>query len=397
MKTPFHSSSALPRRWAGLALAACAVTAAALHAPDAAAAGQQQCTNSAMQAEGPWNITTNFAGIANGVSIADITYSHSVTATNTLINYVMGLTVETPGATGPYQTVPLLTFPGLGLRWSWAGYDNISNAQVNTSALRPVGSVVTAFGREWIAAPFTTNVPTKQFRVRWKLELVVTDIRAYAGGVGNFNNESGLRGMRVTPSIKDNVAPVVLQACSPVFSNLAQALAAGGALALPELPKPPTPTCQFPVASLNQSVPLNRGTTGSVPANGAGRAEGAVGETPFFINAVNCGADSNYALYFTDANQAGGNKEYLNSTGAQAGKVNLRMYSAGSTVPVQFGPPAVGGSQPAYAAGVTNSGTAAGSSFNHPLTVQYVRAPGYVGPLTADSLAAQATVTVVYP
>lgn len=397
MKTHSYPSSALPRRWAGLALAACAVTAAALHAPDAAAAGGQQCTNSAMQADTAWRVTTNFAGIANGVTIADLTFSHSVKATNTRMNYIMGLTVESPGATGPYQTVPLLTFPGLGLRWSWQGYENISNAEVNTNYLRPVGSVVTSYGQEWIAAPFTTNVLTKQFRAKWKLELVVTDINVYAGGVGNFNNESGLRFMRVTPTIKDNVAPVVLQACFPVFSNLADAMRQGGALALPELPKPPTPTCQFPVASLNQSVPLNRGTTGSVPANGAGRAEGAVGETPFFINAVNCGADSNYALYFTDANQAGGNKEYLNSTGAQAGKVNLRMYSAGSTVPVQFGPPPVGGSQPAYAAGVTNSGTAAGSSFNHPLTVQYVRAPGYAGALTADSLAAQATVTVVYP
>lgn len=396
MKTRFYRFFA----WADrpMAVAVCAVTVAALHAPAAFAAGGQACSVAAMVKENGWNITNNLAGIGDGVAIADITFSNTTTATGTQAGYFMSFTVLMPAASGAYQTIPLTTFPGLGLRLRFAGYVDGGNAQLNPSNVPAVGTTATTNMLYWGRSPFQNGSNPKTFKLLWKLELVVTDVRVYAGGTGNFAKEPGLAGMgfAVLPTITDNTSSPTNQACSSITSSIGDALVSG-VIQLPELPKPPTPTCQFPIGSLNQTVTLNRGTTGSVPANGASRAEGAVGETQFFINAVNCGANTDYALYFTDANQTGGNKPYLISTGALAGKVNLRMYSGSSTNPIQFGPPPLGGSMPSYAAGLTNSGTAAGSTFNHDFTVQYVRAPGYAGALSADSLAAKAMVTVVYP
>ncbi|MGU3627092.1 fimbrial protein [Comamonas sp. C24C] len=405
MKEHFHLFPVLPRRamrWAGFAkaVAACAVTAGALHVPEAAAAGgNQSCSSSSMRAETSWNVMNNFAGIANGVSIADITFSQTTTALNTLINYAVEAVVLMPaGSLGPYQTIPLSTFPGLGLRWSWAGYEDLGGAAVNTSMLRPVGTVVTS-SAIFTNATFTSTPTTKTFKLKWKFELVVTDVRAYAGGVGDFSRESNLGSMSVLPSINDITAPIKKQACSPVLSGFQQALGKGGVIALPELPKPPTPTCQFPISTLNQTVTLNDSSTGSVPANGAARTEGAASETRFNINAVNCGANSNYAIYFTDTSAAGASKDYLNSTsgGALSGKVNLRLYQGSNSVPVQFGPAPTGSSLPANPPGVTNSGTQAGSSFVHDFYAQYVRAPGVTGTLPAGTMGAQTTVTVVYP
>nr|WP_240154369.1 fimbrial protein [Comamonas sp. Tr-654] len=174
-------------------------------------------------------------------------------------------------------------------------------------------------------------------------------------------------------------------------------MGSGGIIALPELPKPPTPTCQFPVANLNQTVGLNLSTTGRVPANGSARTEGAGSETRFNISAINCGDGASYSIYFTDTNAAGATKNYLNGTGQLASKVNLRLYQGSNNEPVQFGIAPTGSSLPLHPPAVTNQLTLANTSFFHDFYVQYVRAPGEAGTLPAGNMQAQATVTVVYP
>ncbi|MBS3021076.1 hypothetical protein DJFAAGMI_03840 [Comamonas sp. PE63] len=402
MKTLFRPSSPSSRwAWVAKAMAACAVTAGALHAPAALAAGGQSCEASTMQAHGAWNILQDFTGIQNGVPIADVTFSQLITAHQVQANFTTSPSIIMPFATGPYQTLPLQTFPGLGLRLKWAGYEDVLNASLS-NALPPIGTVIAGPVAYWNPARFATSslgAQTKQYRFKWKFELVVTDVRAYAGGVGDFSRETALGSMQMFVTVSDIYPTIVNQSCAPVINDIANALI-GGVIALPELPKPPTPTCQFPIANnLTQSVTIPKGTTGSVPTNGASRAEGSSGERQFFIQAVNCGANSNYEMYFSDANAGGGGgNTYLTTTGPLAGKVNLRMYSGSNTNPIQFGAPPAGGSQPSFAAGVTQSGTFAGQTVTHPLTVQYVRAPGYAaGALTADQLTAQATVTVLYP
>lgn len=397
MKTLSRSSS--PRWvWFTKALAACAVTASVLHAPNAIAGGGQACFASGIQSEGPWTIVTSLGGIANGVTVAETTFSQSVTATSTLQNYAMLVTVVRPTQLGAYQTIPLATFPGLGLRWSYAGYDDVSNAAVNTSLLPPIGKVVTTSTSNFLNTTFTTNVSTKQYKHKWKFELVVTDVRAYAGGTGDFTRETILNGIQIMPTVRDNTASPTNQSCTPVLSGFAQALGVGGSISLPELPKPPTPTCQFPIGDLNQTVGLNFSTTGNVPANGAARTAGATSETRFNINAVNCGANSNYAIYFTDTAAAGAIKDYLNSSsGSLSGQVNLRLYQGSNSTPVQYGPPPTGSGLPANPPAVSNSNTMAGSNFVHDFYAQYVRAPGVTGTLPSGTLGAQATVTVVYP
>lgn len=401
MKTLFRSSLASPRwSWLTRALAACAVTAAALHTPHAAAAGGQTCYASPMQSEVPWQLRTDFSGLTNGVTVADVVFSQTISAGNVQVNYTGEVSAINPSASGLFNTVPLQTFPGLGLRWSYAGYENVSNAEVDPSTLPAVGTVVTRPGVSYLVkARFTTTPPTKVFKFKWRFELVVTDIRAYAGGIGDFTRETGLGGMQALPSVSDIYPTIVHQSCYPTLAGFDQALGAGGAIALPELPKPPTPTCQFPISTLNQTVMLNSSTTGRVPANGAARTEGAASETRFNINAVNCGANSNYAIYFIDTSAAGASKDYLNSTSGSAlsGKVNLRLYQGSNSVPVQYGPAPTGSGLPANPPGVTNSGTQAGSNFVHDFYAQYVRAPGVTGTLPAGSMGAQTTITVVYP
>lgn len=402
IKAHIHASSSSKsqqRRWVwqAKAIAACALTVGAIHAPTALAAGSQSCASSPIQPESVWNIKTDFAGIANGVTVADITFSNTVTASNTMLGYTMGVVVFSPTASGPYQTFPLKTFPGLSMRWRWDGYVNIQDAAVNISSLAPSGTVVTQTGLI-TSAPFTTNIFAKKYKLRWKLELVVTDVKAYAGGKGNFYNENVTSQMQIMPTISDITAPISNQTCNPVTSDFSQALSQGGSIELPELPKPPTPTCQFPLSTMNQSIALNFSTTGRVPSNGADRTQGAGSESRFNINAINCGLNTNYAIYFTDTNASAATKDYLNSSNpAMAGKVNLRIYQGSSNTPIQFGPAPTGSTLPANPPGVTNANTPAGSNFLHDFYVQYVRAPGVTGTLTSGELAAKTTVTVVYP
>ncbi|WP_043005548.1 fimbrial protein [Comamonas testosteroni] len=339
----------------------------------------------------------NFAGIANNVSVADVIFSQTITASNTLLNFTAEASVLTPGATGPYQTVALATFPGLGLRWKFAGYEDVSNAAINTGMLPSVGAVITNSASYWINAKFTSNATPKKYKLKWKFELVVTDLRAYAGGMGDFSRETSLNAMQVLSSIGDVTAPIVHQACSPVLSGFAQALGAGGVIALPELPKPPTPTCQFPIGTLNQTIALNPVSGASVPASGSLRAS-ASNETRFQINANNCGANTDYAIYFTDANAAGASKDYLITAGALANKVNLRMYQGAGSAPIQFGPAPTGSSLPPHSPGLVNSNTPANSNFIHDFYVQYVRAPGVdASQVTPGSLTAKMIITVMYP
>lgn len=398
MKTLFYSSSVSPRRplglgWLAKGLAACAVTACALHAPYAAAAGHA-CTQGNIRADSGWNILQDFAGLANGVTVGSIDFSQAVTSSGMAAGYQVRVNTLAPGMTG--GVMKLDTFPGLGMKWRFLGYEP-DNTAATASPLPAVGTYIQQSSL-FINATFPNAGAVKNFRLKWRFELVVTDMKVYAGGVGNFSNESNLKNWSVVPIVVDN-PQTVLQACTNTNAQFAPALSSGGAIALPELPKPPTPTCQFPVGNINQGVALNLGTTGAVPAIGAGRSEGSASETRFQINALNCGLNSNYALYFTDVNDPSVLKDFVKGTsGSLAGKVNLRIFSDSSGAsPVSIGPKPVGGSMPSYNPGATNSGTAAGSSFVHPFYVQYVRAPGVTGPLTAGTLGAQANITVVYP
>ena len=348
--------------------------------------------NTTMQRETNWNVKSNTADITNGATVAEITLSHTITASNTRRNYVMSVVIQSPNAGGAYGTIRLNSFPGLGVRWKWAGYENLENAAVNTSSLRPEGTAITGALVDWTRSAFTTDEPNKKFKLKWKVELVVTDITRFVGGHGDLSLDTSVQAMNVMPIITDNIAPVRRQACIPPISAVAEALAAPI-----ELPNPSLPTCQFPFDSLNQAITLDPASVSSVPANGDPRASTS-NETRFQIRALNCEADTAYAIYFTDARAVGASKNYLSSQGALANKVNLRLFSAASNTPVSFGPAPVGSSLPGNPPGVTNSGTPANSSYVHDFYVQYVRAPGVdASAVSPGSLSASAVLTVVYP
>lgn len=395
MKTFFHSSSATSRcAWLARAGAACAVIAGILQVPDAAAAGGQQCSNPTMTPDTGWNIRSGNVGVVtNGYVIADLNVSHIVTATNAAKNYTFSVGVIGPPITGAYQTAPLITLPGLGVRWKWMGYEDVQDALlVFGNGIQPPETVITGPAVDFMTAKFAKDGTTKKIKLKWKVELVVTDARRYRGGRIEFSRETVPGSMNIMPSVTDNFSPVVKQTCDPVYSGFDKALAGGF-----DLPDPTKPSCYFPVGSLHQTVPLGPVPAGSVPADGSSRASTSR-ETKFQIQASNCVAGTAYSIYFTDANAVGESKNYLSSQGALANKVNLRLFSAGNNTPVSFGPAPSGSSLPHNPPGVMNAGTTAGSSHVHDFYVQYVRAPGVdASALSPGDLTAKAIITVVYP
>ncbi|MEB5964139.1 fimbrial protein [Comamonas testosteroni] len=396
MKTFFHSSSATSRwAWLARAGAACAVIAGILQVPDAAAAGGQQCSNPSMTPDTGWNIRSGNVGVVtNGYVIADLNVSHIVTAFGVAKNYTFSVGVTGPLISSTYQTAPLNTLPGLGVRWKWMGYEDVQDALLvyNEGTVKPPGTAITGGNVDFVMAKFAKDGTTKKIKLKWKVELVVTDARRYRGGRVDFAQETVPGSMKIMPSVTDNFHPVVKQACDPVFSSFDKALAGHF-----DLPDPTKPSCYFPVGSLHQTVPLGTVPAGSVPADGSSRASTSR-ETKFQIQASNCVAGTAYSIYFTDANAVGESKNYLSSQGALANKVNLRLFSAGNNTPVSFGPAPSGSSLPHNPPGVMNAGTTAGSSHVHDFYVQYVRAPGVdASALSPGDLTAKAIITVVYP
>jgi len=395
---PSSSPASQPQRWGwpAKAAAACAVTAGALYAP--AALATPICTNGDMVKESNWVVTSSLAGIANNVSIANATFSQTTSVSQAVIGNQVYLLIARPPA-GAYQTIPLDTFPGLGLRLSFAGYVNAGSADLSPNGFNSLVNTVIAnpvanFGTSNFSTG--TAATSRYLKFLWRMDLVVTDVRVYAGGTGDFMRENNLsQGMTsVIPIIYDGITR---QSCYNTNVSFQKALAAGGVIALPELPKPPTPTCQFPVNSMTQSIPLKYGSTAAVPTVGSARSLGVADETRFTIQANQCGANSNYRIYFTDANNAGSTEDYLQTTGALAGKVNLRMFEGSNSTAIPYGPAPLGGTLPSRAPGVSNSNTPANSSFLHDFYVQYVRAPGYVGDISGGTLSGKTTATVVYP
>ncbi|WLW63589.1 fimbrial protein [Achromobacter aegrifaciens] len=388
--------------WFTKTLAAFALTSGTLYAPTAAAQGMEQCSTGGIASETGWSVLPDLTGVTNGRAIAENTLGLTINATDTAPGYKMVASTIAVGVnSAKYNTIPLNSIPGLGVRLSWAGYVDLSNAPLTGPV--PPPKVVTTIESPFIESTFGGSYGSKSYKLLWKIEVVMTDLNAYvsgyAGSNGNIGSEAGLDALQVLPTVEDNVPPnPKRQSCNPTLSGFRTALAAGGAIALPKMPVPPKPTCQFPTFATAQTVNLNPESTGSVSAQGSPRSAGASNETLFNLKAENCEANTSYAIYFTDANEPGSTKDFLKTTGSLAGKVNVRLYQGGSTTPVAFGPAPSGSALPSYAAGVTNAATPANSTFSHPFFAQYVRVDGVnTSDMVAGTLAAQATVTVVYP
>lgn len=294
-------------------------------------------------------------------------------------------------STSDLSVMPLDTVPGLGVRWTWGRYQDISNA-----ALSPAAPGVIRLGNgstTIIDSKFTQEASQRKIILDWVVELVIIDKKAYAGGMVDLSRDD--LSINIGQFMKINGS---LSTCNIPFLRLEKEFFPGATLAVPELPKPPTPTCQFPFHSYTQNVDLPSSPIMMISDNAASRDKGAYGQAVFMLNAQNCGADTKFEMYFTDNNVRGEVKDYLVTTGDLAGKVGLRLYAGQKGQPIVFGPAPTGSTPAIQPPAISEGPTPEGSSFVYPITAQYVRLPGVsITDLKPGQLNAQAVVTVVYP
>lgn len=294
-------------------------------------------------------------------------------------------------STNDLSVIPLDTVPGLGIRWTWGRYQDISNAALSPAA--PGVIRLNSGNTIIIDSQFTQESSQRKIILDWVVELIVIDKKAYAGGMVDLSRDNF--GVNIGQFMKINGS---LSLCDTPFLMLEKEFLPGAPLAVPELPKPPTPTCQFPFHSYTQNVDLPSSPIMMIADNAASRDKGTYGQASFMLNAQNCGADTKFEMYFTDNNLRGEVKDYLVTTGDLAGKVGLRLYAGQKGQPIVFGPAPTGSTPAIQPPAISEGPTPEGSSFVYPITAQYVRLPGVSSTnVTPGQLNAQAVVTVVYP
>ncbi|WMD19944.1 fimbrial protein [Achromobacter seleniivolatilans] len=240
-----------------------------------------------------------------------------------------------------------------------------------------------------VASGVLTMSNNPEYTASYLLELVVTDSDAYAGG-GMTIVQTGT--LMLLAKMEPNPGTTEPAYCGGVPTPTLPP----ASLQAVTLPIPPTPTCEFDTATLNQTVALGAANSASVARHGTTRTAGVSGEKPFFIQAKNCGAGTIFHAYFTDALAASSTNDYLRPAGAS--NVGIRIYHDNDTTPVPFGPAPIGSTLPARAPITTGSVNAAqGANYSLPFTAQYVQLPDASGSASPGEMSASAKLTIVYP
>ena len=347
--------------------------------------------------------SNELSGIKNGDTIAYNLFYQDFETERVRQGYLLELTAINQAPTISEDSFPLATMPGLGLRWSWQHYENIANAPLDPT---PIVSKVINQGIHYIIqnSMFKSSFPGgevhRNFKFFWYLELVVLDVDAYAGGQIHFNNEpyTSSLNMRAIPSIKESVSSPLNIACEPVLASFSELLGQGGPLSVPPLPKPPTPTCQFPYNELNRSVTLPVIPRGYVPTENDSRESGSIAEQNFTFNAIDCGQDTKFSIFFTDNSLTGSTSNYLSTKGVAGGKVGIRLYVNNNERPITFGPAPTGSNPLLNHAAIQEGPTNSGENFSYNITAQYVRPNGIgIEEINTGNLKAEAAITVIYP
>lgn len=327
-----------------------------------------------------WKVEPYGNGVYNGKVIA-------TASTNSVFFYApyeRKANVDAGGLNGgayTYNAIPMPKTPGVGVRVSWNGYYSIYS--FTPSTLRPNGTPV--------SVPYLGTMLTGESRGSYtinfyfKYEIVVIDAEKYKGGKLVVTNEQTISAF--VSRIGANGGRTI---CKNGILDLLTPLVNGAGI--PEMPKPPAPTCSS--ADLNRVVSMPPITLSQLAAYGSSRSEGRIAEQNFELVGRGCPAGTTIKAFFTDTRASSEPKNYLRSSHPSVG---VRLYHRDSQQAIGFGPAPVGSTlpdRPPVLEGPTSSSL---SDMYLPITAQYVQLPNVQsGTVTPGSLRAEAVVTFMY-
>lgn len=240
-----------------------------------------------------------------------------------------------------------------------------------------------------LSQPVTTlqvpdrNVYNPQIKVCF--DLILTDPALYSGiPSGSSSAEVSFQAQGQNPHYGTSGCTYTWSTLTPLSTLNTSQLAR---------PKPVTPTCSATVG-IDQAITLNPVSASQIAINGAPRSAGNAGETDFTIGLSGCSKNAAYRIYFADK-QVPGNQTYtLRQTNGttNADKVGLRLYTQGSSSPIQFSNSITGTNSVALPSAAADKATV-----KVDLTAQYVLLPGVSNnEVVAGPFRAEATLRFVY-
>ncbi|MGX9526290.1 fimbrial protein [Alcaligenes nematophilus] len=327
-----------------------------------------------------WKVEPYGNGFYNGQVIASA-------LTNTTFyysGYERKASVDAGGVNGgehPYNAIPMPKTPGVGVRVSWNGFYSLY--AFTASSVRPNGTPVSV---PYLGKMLTGEGP-RSYTISYyfKYEIVVIDAEKYKGGKLEVTNEQA-----VTAFVSRTSSAGRNTICVNGILDLMAPLVKGGGI--PEMPKPPAPTCSS--ADLNRVVSMPPITLSQLAAYGSSRSEGRIAEQNFELVGRGCPAGTTIKAFFTDTRASSEPKNYLRSSHPSVG---VRLYHRDSQQPIGFGPAPVGSTLPDRPPVVEGPTSSSLSDMYLPITAQYVQLPNVQsGAVTPGSLQAEAVVTFMY-
>lgn len=285
----------------------------------------------------------------------------------------------------PFDAVPMPQTPGIGVRVRWqefTAYGGYSTFEVFQQ--QPKGTILS--GPYWYSLLGGSATEWFTMKYYFDYEIVVIDASKYKGGKPVFTQEANIIGT----SYSNDKNTGGRKECRNGTFNILTPLVSD--TSVPELPKPPVPTCAS--TDLNVVATLPPVTVAQVAPYGSNRSQGVTGEYRFDLVGRQCPLGTKISAYFTDARAPAADNNYVQSSHPS---VAVRLYHRDSINPIMMGPAPVGSTMPSRLAVVEGPSTSAMSDMHMPMTAQYVAMPGVdVTTIKPGSLQAEAVVTFMY-
>lgn len=282
-----------------------------------------------------------------------------------------------------FNAIPMPQTPGVGVRISWQGYWAHGSYSFKADQQRPAGTYLSS--PYWYSLLSGSAPRTFTITYSFSYEIVVIDADKYKGGKPVFTREDNVRA-----EVYSNNGSGGRYQCTGGSVNLLDALVNDATV--PELPRPPVPTCSS--TDINRAISLPPITVSQLAEYHSTRSDGMAAERRFELVGRRCPQGTKIMAFFTDARSSAEEKDYLKSSHPTVG---VRLYHRENQNPIGFGAAPIGSTMPNRPAIVENQLGAATSDIYLPLTAQYVIAPNVDrGSVVPGRLNAEAVVTFIY-
>lgn len=282
-----------------------------------------------------------------------------------------------------FDAVPMPLTPGVGVRISWSGIWSHSNYGFTTTSKKPQG---TRLSQPYWYTLLTGHAPSS-FSITYSFyyEIVIIDASKYKGGKPVFTKEADIQAVAYSSNTSSGE-----RECQNGRLDLMDVLVKN--TNLPELPRPPVPTCAS--ADLNVVATMPPVTVSQLAAYRSNRNQGVVGQYNFNLVGKQCPRDTTIKAYFTDTRAASASNDYIKSSHPSVG---VRLYHRDTQTPIQLGPSPIGSTLPSRLPVVEGPSTSSMSTMYMPITAQYVALPGTDNTaVTPGSMQAEAVATFIY-